>query len=75
MTTACAAIFGEAIIGMSYRDILSMTYADIREMVGTDISPRRQIAACLGLLATRNGLHAFIQDGIKDDFSDVLPSK
>ncbi len=51
-----------------------MTYADIREMVGTDISPRRQMAACLGLLACRNGLHEYLGDGVKDDFSDMLPA-
>lgn len=72
VTTAAAAIFGESIIGMPIQEILGMTYRHIREMLGADISPKRQMAACLALLATRNGIHKYLEDGVKDDFSDVI---
>lgn len=73
VTTAAASLFGEVILGQKYESIFSMTYKDIREMLGMDVSPKRQIAACLALLATRNGLHEYLKDGKNDDFSDVLP--
>lgn len=72
VTTAAAAIFGESVIGLPLSEILTMTYRHIREMLGADISPKRQMAACLALLATRNGIHKYLGDGIKDDFSDVI---
>lgn len=72
VTTAAAAIFGESIIGMPIQEILGMTYRHIREMLGADISPKRQMAACLALLATRNGIRKYLGDGVKDDFSDVI---
>ena len=73
ITTACAAIFGESIIQCPLHDILTMDYGTIRELVEVDISPRRHRAAVLGLLATRNAIHIYLEDGEKDDFSDVLP--
>lgn len=72
VTTAAAAIFGESILGIHMRDILSYTYQNISEMIGGNISPKRQMAACLALLATRNGIHEYLKDGLKDDFSDVI---
>lgn len=72
ITTAAAAIFGEAVIGVALDEILGFKYADMREMIGGDISPKRQMAACLALLATRNGIHVFRKDGIRDDFSDII---
>lgn len=72
VTTAAAAIFGESIVGLPFSEILGMTYRHIREMLGADISPKRQMAACLALLATRNGIHEHLGDGIRDDFSDVI---
>lgn len=72
VTTAAAAIFGESILGMRMEEILTFTYQDISQMIGGNISPKRQMAACLGLLATRNGIHEYLQDGVKDDFSDVI---
>ncbi len=72
VTTAAAAIFGEAIIGVTLDEILGYTYESVREMIGGDISPKRQMAACLALLATRNGIHEYRKDGKRDDFSDVI---
>ena len=39
---------------------------------GIEVSPRRKRAQVLALLATRNALHTYLNDGKKDDFSDVL---
>lgn len=73
VTTACASIFGEAIIGTNIQDILHMTEATVREMIGFEVSTRRKPASVLGLLATRNAIHIYLGDDIIDDFSDVLP--
>jgi NifU-like protein involved in Fe-S cluster formation len=72
VTTACAAMFGESVIGMEAETPLSMNYEDVRAIIGSDVSPRRKAASVLGLLATRNALHKWKGDGITDDFSDVL---
>lgn len=71
VTTACAAMFGEAVQGERLENILSMTSADMIEIAGP-VSPRRKMASVLGLLATRNAIHTHLQDGQTDDFSDVL---
>lgn len=71
VTTACAAMFGEAVLGEEITKVLSMTSADMVEIAGP-VSPRRRAASVLGLLATRNAIHEYLRDGITDDFSDVL---
>ena len=71
VTTACAAMFGEAILGEDIGRILSMTSLDMIEIAGP-VSPRRRAASVLGLLATRNAIHAYLKDGATDDFSDVI---
>ncbi len=71
VTTACSAMFGEAVLGERVEDVLSMNSADMVEIAGP-VSPRRRMASVLGLLATRNAIHAFLGDGKTDDFSDVL---
>lgn len=58
---------------MHMSEIFSMDYWTVREMIGFDVSSRRKQASVLGLLATRNALHIFLEDGQVDDFSDVLP--
>lgn len=72
VTTACVSILGEMIIGMGIDEILTMNYNMIREMIGFDVSPRRKSASVLGLLAIRNAIHEYRDDGQKDDFSDVI---
>ncbi len=73
VTTACAAMFGEAVLGESVESVLAMTSSDMVEIAGP-VSPRRKAASVLGLLATRNALHKWKGDGVTDDFSDVLLS-
>ncbi|NCP77559.1 iron-sulfur cluster assembly scaffold protein [Candidatus Gracilibacteria bacterium] len=72
VTTACTSIFGELIIGMNISEILTMDEKTVREMIGFQVSSRRKQASVLGLLAVRNAIHKYLQDGIVDDFSDVL---
>ena len=72
VTTACASIFGESIVGMSAREILGLTYTYMRELLGADISSRRRPASVFALLATRNALHQYLGDGRADDFSDIF---
>lgn len=71
VTTACAAMFGEAILGEPVESVLSMNQSDMVEIAGP-VSPRRKAASVLGLLATRNAVHKYLGDGVTDDFSDVL---
>jgi len=44
----------------------------IIDMTEIEVSPRRRRAQVLALLATRNAIHAYLQDGQKDDFSDIM---
>lgn len=60
---------------MNMSEILEMDYGTVREMIGFDVSPRRKQASVLGLLAVRNAIHKYLDDGITDDFSDVLPDR
>ena len=73
VTTACAAVFGESIVGKLVSEILPLQYFYVRDLLGMDVTPKRHHAASLPVLATRNALHKWLQDGKVDDFSDVLP--
>ena len=73
ITTACASIFGESIIGMSVSEVLSKDYDYIESLVEMPISPRRKQASVLWLLTTRNAIHQYIWDGIIDQFEDIIP--
>jgi len=42
------------------------------DQTGIEVSPRRKRAQVLALLATRNAIHSYYNDGKKDDFSDIL---
>jgi len=72
ITTACASIFWESIIGTELNDVLIMNYDTIEELIWMPVSPRRKQASVLGLLTTRNAIHEYLQDGKKDDFDDVM---
>lgn len=72
ITTACASIFGESIIGMKAQEVFKLGYSYIEELVGMPISDRRKQASVLGLLTTRNALHKHLWDGRKDTFDTVL---
>lgn len=72
ITTACASIFWESVVGMKLEEVLKLGYSHIRELVGEDVSPRRRNASVLGILATRNAIHEYLDDGIVDEFEMLL---
>ena len=72
ITTACASIFGESILGMKCEEIFAFWYSYIEELIGMPISERRKNASILGLLTTRNALHAYLKDGKHDTFDAIL---
>lgn len=72
ITTACASILWESIIGQSLDDILEMDYSNIEELIGMEVSSRRKQASVLGLLTTRNAIHKYREDGITDVFDDII---
>jgi len=71
VATACVSITGELLEGWKISDILELNETFIHENIGTDISPRRRYASLIGLLAIKNAIHEFLQDGKKEDFSDI----
>ena len=72
ITTACASVFWESIVGMKGEEVCKLWYAYIEELIGVPVSERRKNASVLGLLTTRNALHQFLKDGKHDTFDDVL---
>ncbi len=72
ITTACASIFGESIIGLKAEEIFDFWYLYIEELIEMPISDRRKQASVLWLLTTRNALHKLLEDGKIDTFDDVL---
>ena len=72
ITTACASIFGESIIGLEIEEVFQMDYNYIEELIWMPISERRKQASVLGLLTTRNALHLHQKDGKKDTFDTII---
>ncbi len=72
ITTACASVFGESIVGMKLEEILTKDYWYIMELIESEVSERRRNASVLWLLTTRNAIHKYLNDGILDTFDDVI---
>lgn len=72
ITTACASIFWESIIGVSIHEVLLMDYKTIEELIDMEVSSRRKQASVLGLLTTRNAIHNYLQDEVLDTFDDII---
>lgn len=72
ITTACASIFWESMVGMKTEEVFKFWYLYIEELIGMPVSERRKNASVLGLLTTRNALHQYLKDGKHDTFDDVL---
>ncbi len=72
ITTACASILGESIIGQNVSEVLKMDYKSIEELIEMEVSPRRRQASVLWLLTTRNAIHTYLEDGQKDEFDDII---
>ncbi len=60
ITTACASIFGESIIGLEAEEVFEFGYSYIEELIEAPVSDRRKQASVLGLLTTRNALHKYL---------------
>ena len=71
ITTACASIFWESIVGMTLAEVLKKDYRSITELIESEVSERRRNASVLWVVTTRNAIHKYINDGIVDVFDDV----
>lgn len=69
--TACVAITGELLLEHNIDEILTLNEKFVHENIGNDISPRRRLASLIGLLAIKNAIHIYKNDGIREDFSDI----
>lgn len=72
ITTACASIFWESIIDMDLKDILEKDYEYIVELIEDRVSEKREKAAVLWLLTTRNAIHKYLNDWKVDGFDDLI---
>lgn len=72
ITTACASIFWESIIGMDINEVLTLNYNYIEELIWMPISDRRKQASVLAVLTTRNALHKFLNDWKHDTFDNLI---
>lgn len=72
ISTACASIFWESIIGMDIKDILDLKYSYIEKLVEMPISPRRKNASVLWMIVTQNAIHEYLNDWIVLDFDDLM---
>ncbi len=72
ITIACSGLFWDLVQGVDFETLFSWNQESIIHDTGITVSPRRKRAQVLALLATRNAIHEYLQDGQKDDFSDVL---
>lgn len=75
VATACVSITGEILEWWKCDDILNLNEVFIHENIGTDISPRRRFASLIWLLAIKNAIHEYRQDGKKEDFSDIVTDR
>jgi len=72
ITTACASIFGESIIGLEIERVFDFDYNYIENLIRMPVSERRKQASVLGLLTTRNAIHEYLKDEKKDTFDDLI---
>lgn len=72
ITTACASIFWESIIGMDINEILEKKYNYIEELVWMPISPRRKQASVLWMLTTINAIYKYLWKDKLLDFDDLI---
>ena len=72
MTTGSAEILCENITDMTIDEIFTLTSDDMLAMTEIEVTNRRKLALILPLLSTRNALHTYLCDGIRDDFGTLL---
>lgn len=71
ITQAAASFFSELVIGKTVNEVLRMNEQTMRDQEFI-VSPRRRRASVTAILATRNALHEYLQDGKRDEFEDLL---
>ena len=71
ITTAAASFLSEFIIDQDIQDILTRNYQTMLDR-GFEVSPRRKRAAVIAIMAVRNAIHTYLNDGEKDTFDDIL---
>jgi len=71
ITSAAASFTAEIIVNQKCDDILTRKYETIKQN-DFIVSPRRSRAAVIALLATRNAIHHYRQDGQHDTFEDLI---
>ncbi len=72
ITTALASLLGEIIIWEKLENVLSWDYDFMQEQLWEPVSDRRKKASVLALLTTRNAIHNYLNDGVEDDFPDLI---
>lgn len=72
-TLAAASMLAEEIEGRSLDEVLSRGYT-FMQWLGFEVSPRRQRSAVSALLAARNAIHRYLQDGKEDNYEELLES-
>lgn len=71
ITKAAAEFIGEFIVGMEVTDILNLDANWVRSE-GFEVSHRRIRSSISALLATRNAIHTYLNDGIIDEYEDLI---
>lgn len=72
ITLACSGLFWDIVQWVDINTLMRWNQNTVIEKTEIDVSPRRKRAQILPLLATRNAIHAYLRDGEKDDFSDIM---
>lgn len=71
ITTAAASVLSEIIVWVDIHEILDRDYSKMLSL-WFEVSPRRKRAAVIALLAARNAIHKYIEDGKEDVFDDII---
>ncbi len=71
ITTACSSIFWESILWKSIDEVLTIKYDYIETLIELELTSRRKNAAALWILVTKNALHSYLKDWIKEDFNSI----
>lgn len=71
ITKAAAEFFWEYVIGMKLQEILTLD-ADWVRNEGFEVSHRRVRSSVSAILATRNAIHDYFNDGVIDEYEDLM---
>ncbi len=66
-----ASLLAENIIWKNIQEILSLWYNFFQEK-GISVPKRKKKLVSISLLAAKNAIHNYLQDGIEEDFDDIL---